>query len=51
MIIALVAGFVLMRRVVGNKALCDANGSLSGEPEMMIQRLIDGFASGESARR
>ncbi len=41
MIVALVAGFVLMRKVVGNRALFDANGSLSGELRIMIQRLIE----------
>jgi len=43
MIVALVAGFVLMRKVMGNKALSEANGRLSGELQIMIQRLIEGF--------
>jgi AcrR family transcriptional regulator len=51
MIIALMAGFLLMRRVIGNKALSDANGALSGEIKMMFQQLIDGSTSGGQPRR
>jgi AcrR family transcriptional regulator len=50
MIIALMAGFLLMRRVIGNAALSDANGELSGELKMMFQQLIDGSARGEPPR-
>jgi AcrR family transcriptional regulator len=51
MIIALMAGFLLMRRVIGNKALSDANGALSEEIKMMFQRLIDGSTGGGPPRR
>lgn len=50
MIIALMAGFLLMRKVIGNKALSDANGALSGEIKMMFQRLIDGSTGGGPLR-
>jgi AcrR family transcriptional regulator len=50
MIIALMAGFLLMRRVIGNKALSDANGALSGEIKTMFQRLIDGSTGGGPSR-
>jgi AcrR family transcriptional regulator len=52
MILALILGFLLLRRVIGCKAVSDANdGSLSGEFKMMFQQLIDRSASGESSRR
>jgi AcrR family transcriptional regulator len=52
MILTLIAGFQLMRKVICTKALSEANrGSLSGELKMMFQRLIDSSASGESPRR
>lgn len=46
----LMAGFLLMRRMIGNKALSDANGALSGEIETMFQRLIESSAGGELPR-
>jgi AcrR family transcriptional regulator len=47
MILALIAGFQLMRKVIGSKALTEASGaSLSGDLAMMFQRLIDGSARG-----
>jgi AcrR family transcriptional regulator len=50
MILALIAGFQLMRKVIGSNALCDANGaSLSGNLQSMFERLIDG--SGKSPVR
>jgi hypothetical protein len=45
------AGFLLMRRVIGNKALSDANGALTEEIKMMIQRLIDSSTGGGPPRR
>jgi Tetracyclin repressor-like, C-terminal domain len=51
MIIALMAGFLLMRRVIGNTALSDTNGELSGELKLMFQRLIESSAGGELPRR
>jgi AcrR family transcriptional regulator len=41
MILTLIAGFILMRKVIGIKALSDVDGSLSREVKMMFQRLID----------
>jgi Tetracyclin repressor-like, C-terminal domain len=41
MIIALMAGFLLMHRVIGNTALSDTNGELSAELKLMFQRLIE----------
>jgi AcrR family transcriptional regulator len=51
MILALVAGFILMRKVIGMRALSDVDGTLSIELEMMFQRLIDNAAGGGSSRR
>jgi AcrR family transcriptional regulator len=52
MILAVVAGLSLFRRVIGSKALADANAaSLSGDFQSMFQRLIDGAASRESPVR
>jgi AcrR family transcriptional regulator len=52
MILALIAGFMLMRKVIGSNALSAANGgSLSGELKVMFQQLIDSSASDESPRR
>lgn len=45
MIIALLAGFLLMRSVIGNKALSGANGALSGEIKRMFQQLIESPAA------
>jgi AcrR family transcriptional regulator len=45
MILALVAGFILMRKVIGMKALSDVDGSLSAELKLMFQRLIENAAS------
>jgi AcrR family transcriptional regulator len=51
MILALILGLLLMRRVIGSKALSDTNGaSLSGEAKTMFQRLIDSSAGDESPR-
>jgi AcrR family transcriptional regulator len=51
MILALIAGFLLMRKVIDSKALSAANGgSLSGELKRLFQRLIDGSAAEESPR-
>jgi len=51
MILALTAGFILMRKVIGMKALADVEGTLSAELKMMFQRLIDNATGGESSRR
>src|ERR1700680_509352 len=41
-ILALIVGLQLFRKVIGNKALADANGtSLSGDLKLMLERLID----------
>jgi len=51
-ILAVVTGLSLFRRVLGNRALADANAaSLSGDLKTMFQRLIDGAASRESPVR
>ena len=48
-ILAVVTGLSLFRRVLGNKALADANAaSLSGDLKTMFQRLIDGAVRRES---
>ena len=52
MILALIAGFQLWRKVIGSKALSDANvASLSGDLKTMFQRLIDSPASGKAPNR
>jgi AcrR family transcriptional regulator len=52
MILALIAGFQLMRKVIGSKALSDANGaSLSRDLNTMFERLVGSAASGESPIR
>jgi hypothetical protein len=51
MILALIAGCILMRKVIGMKALSDADEGLSAELKMIFQRLIENSASGESSRR
>jgi AcrR family transcriptional regulator len=49
MILAVVTGLSLFRKVIGSKALADANpASLSAEFEMLLQPLIDGAAHRES---
>jgi AcrR family transcriptional regulator len=49
MILAVVAGLSLFRRVIGSKALADANAaSLSGDLKTMFQRLIDGSVRRDS---
>ena len=41
-ILALIVGLQLFRKVIGNKALADANGtSLAGDLKLMLERLID----------
>src|ERR1700683_2577219 len=41
-VLALIVGLQLFHKVIGNKALADANGaSLSGDLELMLERLID----------
>jgi AcrR family transcriptional regulator len=41
-ILALIVGLQLFHKVIGNKALADANGtSLSGDLKLMLERLID----------
>jgi AcrR family transcriptional regulator len=51
MILALIVGFALWRKILGSKALADASvASLSGELATMFQRLIDSSAGGESGR-
>jgi AcrR family transcriptional regulator len=51
-ILAVVMGLSLFRRVIGSKALADANPtSLSGDLETMFQRLIDGAPGRESPVR
>jgi len=48
-ILAVVTGLSLFRRVLGNRALADANAaSLSGDLKTMFQRLIDGAVRRES---
>ena len=48
-ILAVVTGLSLFRRVLGNRALADANAaSLSGDLKTMFQRLIDGAMRRES---
>ena len=52
MILALIAGFQLWRRIIGSKALVEANvASLSGDLATILQRLIDGSASGKAENR
>jgi AcrR family transcriptional regulator len=52
MILAVVAGLSLFRRVIGSKALADANAaSLTGDLKRMFQRLIDSAASRQSPVR
>jgi AcrR family transcriptional regulator len=51
MILALILGFLLTRKVIRRQALSDANGHrLSEEFRMMFQRLIDSSASVGSPR-
>jgi AcrR family transcriptional regulator len=50
-ILALIVGLQLFRKVIGNKALADANGtSLSGDLKLMLERLIDISRCTESPR-
>jgi len=52
MILAVILGFQLMRKVIGIKALADANAvSLSSDLETMFQRLIDSSAGRKSPTR
>jgi AcrR family transcriptional regulator len=52
MILALVVGFQLFRKVIGSKALVNANhASLSGRLETIIQHLIDSPPSGATPIR
>jgi AcrR family transcriptional regulator len=49
-ILALIVGLQLFRKVIGNKALADANGtSLSADLTLMLERLIDISHCTESA--
>jgi AcrR family transcriptional regulator len=52
-ILALIVGLQLFHKVIGNKALADANGtSLAGDLKLMLERLIDISAcTGLSARQ
>jgi hypothetical protein len=48
-ILALIVGLQLFHKVIGNKALADANGtSLSGDLKSMLEGLIDTSACCES---
>lgn len=48
-VLALIVGLQLFHKVIGNKALADANGtSLSGDLKLMLERLIDTSACLES---
>jgi hypothetical protein len=50
-ILALIVGLQLFRKVIGNKALADANGtSLSADLTLMLERLIDISHCTESPR-
>ena len=41
-ILALIVGLQLFHKVIGNKALAEANGtSLAGDLKLMLERLID----------
>jgi hypothetical protein len=52
MILALVVGFQLFRKVIGSKALVNANhASLSRRLETIIQQLIDSPPSGATPIR
>jgi hypothetical protein len=52
MILAVIAGLSLFRKVIGSKALADAiTASLSADLQRMLQRLIDNAASRESPVR
>jgi AcrR family transcriptional regulator len=51
-VLALIVGLQLFHKVIGNKALADANGtSLSGDLKLMLERLIDTSACLESPLR
>jgi hypothetical protein len=51
-ILALIVGLQFFHKILGNKALADANGaSLSGDLKSMLERLIDISACTESALR
>ena len=51
-VLALVVGLQLFHKVIGNKALADANGtSLCGDLELMLERLIDTSTCPESSVR
>jgi AcrR family transcriptional regulator len=51
-ILALIVGLQLFHKVIGNKALADANGtSLSGDLRSILERLIDISACSESPLR
>jgi AcrR family transcriptional regulator len=50
-ILAVLIGLQLMRKVIGSEALSEASGSLSEELRTVFQRLIDGAASGKAPRR
>ncbi len=50
-ILALIVGLQLFRKVIGNKALADANGtSLSADLKLMLERLIDVSHCSEAPR-
>jgi AcrR family transcriptional regulator len=52
MILALIAGFQLWRRIIGSRALVEANvASLSGDLETILQRLIDASTTGKADNR
>jgi len=51
MVLALILGFVLMRRVIRSKGLFDDSGSLAGELKIMLQRLIESSARSDVPRR
>jgi AcrR family transcriptional regulator len=51
-ILALIVGLQLFHKVIGNRALADANGtSLAGDLKSMLERLIDISACAESPLR
>jgi AcrR family transcriptional regulator len=52
MILAMIAGFQLLRRVIGSKALADASAArLCADLRTIFQRLIDSSADGKSPIR
>jgi AcrR family transcriptional regulator len=50
LILAVLIGVQLMRKVIGSKALADVSGNLHAELKIIFQRLIDGTAAGGSSR-